>query len=63
MNERSESHRHVQQMREEALELKADAERTADADVRKRIQREIRKLEFNCEQESMMAAGDIYPAE
>jgi hypothetical protein len=63
MNETSESRRHIHEMREKALELTADAQRTGDADVRERIQQEVRKLEFNCEQESMMAAGDIYPVE
>ncbi|WP_329459767.1 DUF6381 family protein [Streptomyces sp. NBC_01497] len=63
MDEIGESHRHVREMREKALALKADAEQTDDAEKRRQLQREAGTLEFNCEQESMMAAGDIYPVE
>ena len=63
MNETGESHRHIQQMREKARELEAAAERAGDPDERRRLQQEVRQLEFAIEQESMMAAGDIYPTE
>jgi hypothetical protein len=63
MNETGESHRHILQMREKARALEADAERSGDPDERRRLQQEVRQLELDCEQESMMAAGDIYPTE
>jgi len=63
MSETDETHRHIQQMRAKALKLEADAERTSDPDERERLRREVRRLESDCEQESMMAAGDIYPTE
>jgi hypothetical protein len=63
MTETDESHRHIQQMREKARQLEVDAERRSDPDERRRLQREVRQLEFDSEQESMMAAGDIYPTE
>ncbi|MFD3488663.1 DUF6381 family protein [Streptomyces sp. NPDC058665] len=63
MNERGESRRHVRQMREAAVAAKAEARRTSDPEERGRLERKARQLEFDCEQESMMAAGDIYPAE
>ncbi|MEE4542477.1 DUF6381 family protein [Streptomyces sp. V4-01] len=53
--------RHVRKMRARAQSLEADAERSADPDERRRLQGEVERLEFDCEQESMMAAGDIYP--
>jgi hypothetical protein len=63
MNANEDTHRHLQQMREQAVELEADAERSHDPEERRRLQERVRKLEFDCEQESMMAAGDIYPTE
>ncbi|WP_335980409.1 DUF6381 family protein [Streptomyces sp. CA2R106] len=54
--------RHVRKMREEALAIEEDAERSADPQERRRLQQQVRRLEFDCEQESMMSAGDIYPA-
>jgi hypothetical protein len=63
MNGTDASHRHIRQMREKALRLKADAERSSDPEECERLQREVRQLEFDSEQESMMAAGDIYPAQ
>jgi hypothetical protein len=63
MDETGEVHREIQQMRARARELTADAERTSNAEERERLRQEARKLEFTSEQESMMAAGDIYPAE
>jgi hypothetical protein len=63
MNETGESQRHVQQMREEAVATQTKAERTGDPEERGRLEQKARQLEFDSEQESMMAAGDIYPAE
>jgi transposase-like protein len=57
------SHRHVRQLREQAHRLEADAERTGDPDERSRLRKKAQQLESDSEQESMMAAGDIYPAE
>lgn len=62
MNERGESRRHVGQMREAAIAAQAEAERTSDPEERGRLERKARQLESDSEQESMMAAGDIYPA-
>jgi hypothetical protein len=63
MNENGPSNeRHVRQLREEAFALEADAERSGDPEEREQLQQEVRRLEFDSEQESMMAAGDIYPA-
>jgi len=53
---------HVQEMRDQAHRLADDAERAADATERDRLQREAMRLESDSDQESMMAAGDIYPA-
>nr|WP_329038429.1 DUF6381 family protein [Streptomyces sp. NBC_01725] len=63
MNETGASRRRLQQMREEAAATQARAERTGDPDERGRLERKARQLEFDSEQESMMAAGDIYPPE
>lgn len=63
MDERGESQQHVGQMREAAVAAQAEAERTSDPEERGRLERKARQLEFDSEQESMMAAGDIYPAE
>ncbi|MEW1861958.1 DUF6381 family protein [Streptomyces sp. NBC_00669] len=54
--------RHVREMREEAFALETDAERSGDPKERRRLQQRVKQMEFDCEQESMMAAGDIYPA-
>ncbi|SEG82144.1 hypothetical protein SAMN05216223_11392 [Actinacidiphila yanglinensis] len=63
MNENGPSNeRHVRELREKASALEADAERSQDPEERRKLQREVRQLEFDSEQESMMAAGDIYPA-
>ena len=59
----NESHRHIQQMREMAREFEVAAKRDSDPAERGRLHRELRQLEFDTEQESMMAAGDIYPTE
>lgn len=57
------AHRRVARMREEARRLEAAAERAADPQERRRLEQEAGRLESDCEQESMMAAGDIYPTE
>ncbi|MFD3519118.1 DUF6381 family protein [Streptomyces sp. NPDC058653] len=62
MNERGEAWQHVGQMREAASAAQAEAERTSDLEERGRLERKARQLESDSEQESMMAAGDIYPA-
>jgi hypothetical protein len=54
---------HVPQLRDEAHKLAADAERIGDAAERDRLQREARQLESDSDQESMLTAGDIYPAQ
>ncbi|NJP43606.1 small hydrophilic protein [Streptomyces sp. PRB2-1] len=50
-------------MREQARRLAGDAERAGDAAERGRLQERARQLESDSDQESMMAAGDIYPAQ
>lgn len=62
MNERGESRRRVDRMREAAVAAQAQARQTSDPEERGRLERKARQLEFDSEQESMMAAGDIYPA-
>jgi len=63
MYQTGEAHLHIQRMRASLRAAEARAERTDDPDERERIRREMRRIRFECEQESMMAAGDIYPAE
>lgn len=63
MNQRGESLRHVDQLREAAIAARAQARQTSDPEERGRLERKARQLESDSEQESMMAAGDIYPAE
>lgn len=63
MDGTAESRRRIQRMREKARELAAEAEAAKDAGERRRLQEEVRRLEFATEQESMMAAGDIYPTQ
>ncbi|MYS24896.1 small hydrophilic protein [Streptomyces sp. SID4948] len=50
-------------MREQARKAGQDAERTGDPAERERLRQQARQLESDSEQESMMAAGDIYPTE
>jgi len=57
------THERLERMRARARELEADAERAGNPEDRRRLQSEVRKLELDSEQESMMAAGDIYPCE
>lgn len=63
MDETGQAHIHIQRMRERVRAAEAEAERTDDPEERERLRREIRRIRFDCEQESMMAAGDIYPTE
>ncbi|MBY8881457.1 DUF6381 family protein [Actinacidiphila acidipaludis] len=63
MNATGDAHRHLQEMRDKARELEAEAERSQDPEERRRLQERVRQLELDSEQESMMAAGDIYPTE
>lgn len=53
---------HVQELRDQAHRLADDAERAADATEREKLRQEALRLESASDQESMMAAGDIYPA-
>jgi hypothetical protein len=55
--------RHLRQLREQARALESEAESAADPEERRRLQGEVKRLEFEIEQESMMAAGDIYPTQ
>lgn len=57
------SHRHVQALRDQAHKLAVDAASAGDTAERSRLQKEARQLESDSDQESMMAAGDIYPAQ
>ncbi|MFI0900894.1 DUF6381 family protein [Streptomyces sp. NPDC020983] len=57
------AHRHVEQLREQAHRLADDAAHAADAAERGRLEERARQLESDSDQESMMAAGDIYPAQ
>jgi ABC-type phosphate transport system auxiliary subunit len=57
------THRHIRQLRAQADKLAADAEHAASAAERTRLQRRAQQLESDSDQESMMAAGDIYPAQ
>lgn len=53
----------IRRMREQAQDLSERAERAGDPEESGRLREEAGKLEFDCEQESMMAAGDIYPTQ
>ncbi|WP_327292689.1 DUF6381 family protein [Streptomyces sp. NBC_01198] len=63
MTPMDQSQRHVRQLRAQADKLAADAERAANASERSRLQERAEQLESDSDQESMMAAGDIYPAQ
>jgi hypothetical protein len=63
MSDSGESGSHVRQLRQEAEGLKQEAERATDPGERQRLQDKARKLIAQSEQESAMAAGDIYPQE
>ncbi|MEU9014496.1 DUF6381 family protein [Streptomyces sp. NPDC048479] len=54
---------HVRQLRQEADALKKEAEQATDPEERQRLQDRARRLLAQSEQESAMAAGDIYPQE
>ncbi|WP_406301296.1 DUF6381 family protein [Streptomyces sp. NBC_00885] len=59
----SDSGSHVRQLRQEAEGLKHEAERATDPQERQRLQDKAGRLLAQSEQESAMAAGDIYPQE
>ncbi|NUS10797.1 MAG: small hydrophilic protein [Streptomyces sp.] len=63
MTEQEAAQLHIRQLREQAGRLAADARRSGDDAERARLQRQARQLESDSDQESMMAAGDIYPAQ
>lgn len=63
MNETDASHQHIKELRDQARRARADAGRTTDPAERERLQQRVKRLEFDSDQESMMAAGDIYPVE
>jgi hypothetical protein len=63
MSDSGESGSHVRQLRQEAAGLKQEAERATDPGERQRLQDKARKRIAQSEQESAMAAGDIYPQE
>ncbi|WP_328321283.1 DUF6381 family protein [Streptomyces sp. NBC_00388] len=63
MSSAGESGSRVQQMRAKAQDLKQAAERTTDPAEQRRLKDKARRLDRQSEQESDMAAGDIYPAE
>lgn len=63
MSGSGESGSHVRQLRQEADALNKEAERATAPEERQRLQDKARKLLALSEQESAMAAGDIYPQE
>ncbi|WP_328334222.1 MULTISPECIES: DUF6381 family protein [unclassified Streptomyces] len=63
MSGAGESGKRVQQMRAKAQDLKQAAERTTDPEERRRLKDKASRLDRQSEQESSMAAGDIYPSE
>ncbi|WP_327294003.1 MULTISPECIES: DUF6381 family protein [unclassified Streptomyces] len=63
MSGAGESGRRIQQMRAKAQDLKQAAERTTDPEERRRLKDKASRLDRQSEQESGMAAGDIYPSE
>ncbi|MET9532970.1 MULTISPECIES: DUF6381 family protein [unclassified Streptomyces] len=63
MSGSGESGSRVQQMRAKAQDLKQAAERSADPEERRRLNEKASRLDRQSEQESSMAAGDIYPSE
>ncbi|TQK42628.1 hypothetical protein FBY35_4056 [Streptomyces sp. SLBN-118] len=63
MSDGSGSGSHVRQLRQEAEGLNQEAERATDSQERQRLQDKARRLLALSEQESAMAAGDIYPQE
>lgn len=63
MSDTDETRSRIRQMRAKAQDLKQTAEQTNDPDERRRLTEKAGKLERQSEQESDMAAGDIYPSE
>ncbi|MFE2378907.1 DUF6381 family protein [Streptomyces sp. NPDC059398] len=63
MSGADESGGRVRQMRAKAKDLKEAAERSTDPEERRRLNEKASRLDRQSEQESSMAAGDIYPSE
>ncbi|CAD5914993.1 MULTISPECIES: DUF6381 family protein [Streptomyces] len=51
----------ARQMREKAQQLAEAAERATDPEERQRLEKKSRTIRDRSEQQSAMAAGDIYP--
>ncbi|MFE9016028.1 DUF6381 family protein [Streptomyces cyaneofuscatus] len=51
----------ARQMREKAQQLAEAAERATDPEERQRLEKKSRTIQDRSEQQSAMAAGDIYP--
>ncbi|MDX3378544.1 DUF6381 family protein [Streptomyces cyaneofuscatus] len=51
----------ARQMREKAQQLAEAAERATDPEERQRLEKKSRTIRDRSEQQSSMAAGDIYP--
>ncbi|MFJ9311787.1 DUF6381 family protein [Streptomyces cyaneofuscatus] len=51
----------ARQMREKAQQLAEAAERAMDPEERQRLEKKSRTIRDRSEQQSAMAAGDIYP--
>ncbi|CAM5292818.1 DUF6381 family protein [Streptomyces griseus] len=51
----------ARQMREKAQQLAEAAERVSDPHERERLEKKSRTIRDRSEQQSAMAAGDIYP--
>ncbi|MFI0595633.1 DUF6381 family protein [Streptomyces griseus] len=51
----------ARQMREKAQQLAEAAERASDPHERERLEKKSRTIQDRSEQQSAMAAGDIYP--
>ncbi|MFJ7327675.1 MULTISPECIES: DUF6381 family protein [Streptomyces] len=51
----------ARQMREKAQQLAEAAERATDPEERQRLEKKSRTIRDRSEQQSAMAAGDLYP--
>lgn len=51
----------ARQMREKAQQLAEAAERASDPEERQRLEKKSRTIRDRSEQQSAMAAGDVYP--
>lgn len=63
MSESRDFHERLRQMRDKADELERQARDAGDPDERKRLHDKAERIKGQCDQESMMRAGDIYPTE